>query len=95
MYSNIAEAERMLDLFTSVGARAFVVTKTNIEQKLLWGKPYTATELREKLPAMVRTAALRKLRHLTSGETVMAGENLIIRPRGSETRIRAARRPQS
>jgi hypothetical protein len=82
MPSNIAAAARMLELFVSVGARAFVVTKTNIEQKLIWGKPYTAAELREKLPAMVRTAASRKPHHLASGETVLAGENLILRAIG-------------
>jgi hypothetical protein len=60
MPSDLKEAERMLDLFTSVGARPFVVTKTDIEQKLIWGKSYSAAELRDKLPAMVHTAALRK-----------------------------------
>ncbi len=81
MPSDIKEAERMLDLFTSVGARSFVVTKTDVEQKLIWGKTYSALELRDKLPAMVRTAAARKPHKLPSGE-VMAGENLIVRPTG-------------
>lgn len=57
MPSNTLEAQRMLDLFTSVGARSFVVTKTDAERKLIWGESYFATELREKVPAMVRTAA--------------------------------------
>ena len=58
MPSNVQEAERMIDLFCSVGARSFVVTKIDVEQKHLWGKTYTAAELRAKLPAMVRTAAM-------------------------------------
>jgi hypothetical protein len=85
MPSNIAEAERMLDLFTSVGARTFTVTKTDLEQKLVWGKNYTAPELREKLPAMVRTAAIRHDHVLPDGIKVSAGENLIVRPTGPET----------
>ena len=56
MPSDIREAERMLNLFTSVGARSFVVTKLDIQQVKIWAKTYSATELREKLPAMVRTA---------------------------------------
>ncbi|HEX3747658.1 MAG TPA: recombinase family protein [Bryobacteraceae bacterium] len=84
MPSNIKEAERMLDLFTSVGARSFVVTKLDVEQKLIWGKTYSAVELRDKLPAMVRTAAARNPHKLASGETVMAGENLIVRPTGPD-----------
>jgi hypothetical protein len=44
-------------MFTSVGARSFVVTKLDIEQKHLWGGTYGAAELRDKLPPMVRTAA--------------------------------------
>jgi hypothetical protein len=84
MPSDIKEAERMLDLFTSVGARSFVVTKTDVEQKLIWGKTYSAAELRDKLPAMVRTAEIRKSHHLPDGQTVRAGENLIIRPTGPD-----------
>ena len=82
MPHDIKEAERMVNLFTSVGARSFVVTKLDIEQKLKWAKTYTAVELREKLPAMVRTAAIRRPHELASGQTVMAGENLIVRPVG-------------
>jgi DNA invertase Pin-like site-specific DNA recombinase len=84
MPSNLAEAERMLDLFTSVGARSFVVTKTDVDQNILWGKPYSVRDLREKLPAMVRTAAIRKPFYTSSGKMVAAGENLIIRPTGPE-----------
>jgi hypothetical protein len=84
MPPDIREAERMLDLFTSVGARDFVVTKTDIEQNVIWGKRYTAAEVHRQLPAMVRTAAIRRPHHLASGETVMAGENLIIRPTGPD-----------
>jgi len=80
MPSEIKEAQRMLDLFASVGARAFVVTKLDIEKRLKWGKTYTAAELHKLLPPMLRTADERKPHHLPSGKTVMAGENLIVRP---------------
>ena len=85
MPSDLKEAERMLHLFTSVGARSFVVTKLDIEQKLIWAKTYTAAELREKLPPMVRTADIRRPHRLASGETVKAGKNLIVRPVGDVT----------
>lgn len=85
MPSDLKQAERMLDLFTSVGARTFVITKLDIEQHLKWSRTYTAVELREKLPAMVRTAEDRKPHHLPDGRTVIAGENLIVRPSNSET----------
>jgi hypothetical protein len=60
MPSNIQEAQRMIDVFTSVGARQFVVTKLDLEQRLKWCNSYSAVELRDKLPAMVRTAQERK-----------------------------------
>lgn len=81
---DIAAALQMLDTFTSVGAEFFVVTKTELEwpghKKVKWGKAYSAAELREKLPAMVRTAAQRRPYAISDSETMMAGENLIIRP---------------
>jgi hypothetical protein len=33
--SDTKQAQRMLDLFTSVGATSLVVTKTDVEQKLI------------------------------------------------------------
>jgi hypothetical protein len=72
----------MLDAFTSVGAQSFVVTKTDLLQTVKWGKTYSAAELREKLPAMVRTAATRRPFSIPGGETIPAGENLILRPKG-------------
>jgi hypothetical protein len=80
--TSLAEAQRMLDAFTSVGAESFVVTKTDINQQVIWGKTYQAGDLRRLMPAMVRTAAIRKPCEIPDGETVMAGENLIIRPTG-------------
>ena len=76
------EAFRMLDAFTSVGADSFVVTKTDILQTVKWGKPYTVPQLREQLPAMVRTAAIRRPCKAPEGDTFLAGENLIFRPSG-------------
>lgn len=79
---DIAEAFKMIDAFASVGADAFVVTKTDILQRLKWGKTYPLNVLREKLPAMVRTAAIRRPVPVET-QTFMAGENLIIRPIGN------------
>jgi hypothetical protein len=75
MPSDIKEAQRMMDLFTSVGARNFVVTKLDAQQRIIWGKPYSTTELRDKLRAMVQTA---------EGKNGQPGENLIVRPSGAE-----------
>ena len=81
-----AAAFRMLDTFAGCGAESFVVTKTELEwpghKKVIWGKAYSLDELRRKLPAMVRTAADRHPMPLPDGETMMAGENLIMRPFG-------------
>ncbi len=85
MPTHLMQAQRMVDLFTSVGAQKFVITKLDIEQKLKWARTYTAVELREKLPAMARTAEERHKHIVASGQEVRAGENLIIRPTGSDT----------
>jgi len=81
-----AAALRMLDTFASCGAQSFVVTKTELEwpghKKVKWGKEYQADDLRGLMPAMVRTAAIRRSYQLPDGERMMAGENLIIRPTG-------------
>ena len=71
-------------MFTSVGARSFFVTKLDVDQNKLWGKPYTVPELRQKLAAMVRTAADRKPYASAEGKLVSAGENLIARPTGPD-----------
>jgi RepB DNA-primase from phage plasmid len=80
--TKLDEAFRMLDAFTSVGADSFVVTKTDILQTVKWGKPYTVPQLREQLPAMVRTATIRRPCKAPEGVTFLAGENLIFRPTG-------------
>jgi len=78
----------MVDTFASSGATSFVVTKTELEwpdhKKAKWGKHYTLDALREKLPAIVRTAAVRHPVRLPDGQEVLAGENVIIRPTGPE-----------
>jgi hypothetical protein len=79
---NIDDAYKMLDAFTSVGADSFVVTKTDILQAVKWGKSYSAVEVQRLLPAMVRTAAIRRPCKISDTQTVTAGENLIIRPSG-------------
>lgn len=87
--SDISAALRMFDAFTSVGAQSFVVTKTELEwpdhKKAKWGKTYSSAELREKLPAMVRTAGIRRVMTVPDQGTVSAGENLIIRPISPDT----------
>jgi hypothetical protein len=74
------------DIFASCGAQSFVLTKTELEwqghKKLKWGKTYSLESLREKLPQIVRTAAIRRPVILPDGQEVMAGENVIIRPTG-------------
>lgn len=84
---NLNEAFKMLDIFASCGAQSFVVTKTELEspshKKLIWGKTYPIETLREKLPGIVRTSGIRKPMKLPDESEVMTGENVIIRPIGS------------
>jgi len=86
--TNLDEAIRMIDTFASCGANSFVVTKTELEwpghKKVKWGKTYSLDSLREKLPGIVKTAAIRHPMSLPDGEGMMAGENVIIRPTGPE-----------
>ena len=86
--TNLDEAIRMIDTFASCGANSFVVTKTELEwpghKKVKWGKSYSLDSLREKLPGIVRTAAIRHPVSVPDGQGVMAGENVIIRPTGPE-----------
>jgi RepB DNA-primase from phage plasmid len=79
---NIKEGHQMIDLFTSVGATSFLVTKLDINKKVLWCKPYSPREFRDKLLPIMRTAAVRHPIALEDGREVAAGENLIIRPSG-------------
>ncbi len=79
---SIEEAQRMLDIFTSVGARSFLLTKLDLLQQKIWAKPYTAAELRDTLPAIMRTAEIRKPIAVSEGNIMLAGENVIIRPTG-------------
>ncbi len=87
--TNLSEAFRMLDIFASCGAQSFVLTKTELEwqghKKLKWGKTYSLEALREKLPQILRTAAIRRPVTLPKGVQVLAGENVIIRPTGPDT----------
>jgi hypothetical protein len=89
LMGDIATARRMLETFASCGAQSFVITKTELEwpghKKVIWGKTFPLDELREKLPAMVRTAAKRQLVTVPDGRKVSAGENVIIRPLGRNT----------
>src|SRR6516162_10058947 len=86
---HIATARRMLGTFASCGAENFVITKTELEwpghKKVIWGKTYSADELRQTLPAIVRTAARRQPVTVPDGRKIVAGENVIIRPFGRNT----------
>jgi hypothetical protein len=81
-----SEARRMLDAFTSVGADRFHVTFTNIrEEETGFLKNRTVPSMRYNLPAWVnRTTTLRPYTlpatDKEAEETVIAGENLILRP---------------
>ena len=86
MTDAIGEALRMIDIFASVGATRFHVTKTDINHKLLWGKSYTPDELRQTLPATVRVAETLRESTILDKKTgsptgkVRAGANLMVRP---------------
>jgi hypothetical protein len=96
--TKLDEAFRMLDAFTSVGARSFVVTNTDINQARLWPLPYLlakgirhvraeeahfdSARLCKALPDLMRLAAIRSPQQLEDGRTIEAGHNLIIRPTG-------------
>jgi hypothetical protein len=81
-----AAALRMLETFASCGAQSFVITKTELEwpghKKVKWGKNYSLDALHEKLPGILRTAAIRHPYNLPDGQEMKAGENVIIRPTG-------------
>jgi hypothetical protein len=51
-------------------------------KKVKWGKPYSLEALREKLPQILRTAAIKSPTTLPEGQQVSAGGNVIIRPTG-------------
>ncbi len=84
---DIAEANRMLETFASCGAISLFVTKTELawpgHKKMKWGNGYPLSSLRERLPSIIRTAAIRHPMTGPDGQIVMAGENVIIRPTGS------------
>ena len=74
------QAQQMLDAFTSVGAERFFVTKTNVREDKTLAWPTSPERLREVLPAVLRAAAVRKPCDVGGGRTIMAGENVIVRP---------------
>jgi RepB DNA-primase from phage plasmid len=77
---SLAEGQRMLDLFATVGADRFYVTKTDILENKTRAWPATLERLRETLPAVLRAAAVRKPIRTGDGQIVRAGENVIVRP---------------
>src|SRR5271154_5260146 len=83
--TGLDEALRMLDLCESVGTDRDFVTKTALLKNKPRAWPATAQRLRQTLPAVLRAAASRKPCRLADGQTVMAGENVIIRPMSSTT----------
>jgi hypothetical protein len=79
------EAQRMLDAFASVGAERFFVTKTNVREDKTLAWPTSPEHLREVLSAVLRTAAARRPCDVGDGRTIMAGENVIVRPMSRTT----------
>jgi hypothetical protein len=77
--NGLAEGLRMLDLFASVGADRYYVTKTDLLENKTRAWPATPERLRHTLPAILRAAAVRKPSRTPEG-TIMAGENVIVRP---------------
>lgn len=82
---SLAEGQRMLDLFASVGADRFYVTKTDLLENKTRAWPATLQRLRETLPAVLRAAAVRKPIRTAGGQIVRAGENVIVRPMSHTT----------
>ena len=84
--AELSEARRMLDAFTSVGAERFHVTFTNIrEEETGFFKNRTAPSMRYNLPSWVQRSARLRPYDISATDTapaqsVIAGENLIIRP---------------
>lgn len=80
MPSDIKEAERMLDLFISVGATRFNVTFLNLLGRKTHYYPLrTPPSMRYTLSSWMAHAAARKPCTAEDGTQVMAGENLVIR----------------
>lgn len=78
--TGLNEALRMLELFESVGTDRYFVTKTDLAGNKTRAWPTTPERLRQTLPAILRAAASRKPFRTEDGQTLMAGENVIIRP---------------
>jgi hypothetical protein len=84
--NGLAEGLRMLDLFASVGADRYYVTKTDLLENKTRAWPATPERLRHTLPAILRAAVVRKPCRTPDG-TIMAGENVIIRPMSHTSRL--------
>jgi hypothetical protein len=68
----IAEALRLLNLFASVGAEAFDITHTNLQQEKRGFRPaQSLAQARQSMPYLVPSAARRQ-------------NNLIVRPRAGD-----------
>ena len=86
MLEAVSEALRMIDTFASGGANKIHVTKTDINNAVLWGKAYSPEDLRKVLPAMIRIAGKLEECDLLDKKTgnvaghARAGGNLMVRP---------------
>jgi hypothetical protein len=81
MASDIKEAERMIDLFSSVGATRFNVTFLDLlGRKTHYFPLRTPPSMQYNLPSWIAHAASRKPCVAEDGTTILAGENLVIRP---------------
>jgi hypothetical protein len=98
MPTDLMQAQRMVDLFTSVGVQKFVIASKDINDRLIWppsylksiGKRYARAEDAHFTPLMLQRALghmlplteIRRRHQLPDGRMVEAGENLMIRPVG-------------
>ncbi|MBV9506488.1 MAG: hypothetical protein JO323_15945 [Acidobacteriia bacterium] len=96
MPTDLAQAQRMVDLFTSVGATRFIVTNTDINDNLIWPPSYlksmgrhrarredahfTPRALQHSLAHMLSLASIHRRYTLPDGRAAEAGENLMLRP---------------
>lgn len=83
--TDLDQALRMLDLFESVGTDRYYVTKTDILENKTRAWPTTKERLRQVLPAILRAAATLKPCRTEDGQTLVAGENVILRPMSRTT----------
>jgi hypothetical protein len=85
LMNGLDEALRMLELFESVGTDRYYITRSDILGNKTRAWPTTRQRLREVLPAILRAAVSLRPCRTADGQTLVAGENVIIRPMSRTT----------